>query len=429
MKTEEASTRKRVSVSQLKPGVYVASLDQSWFESKFYFHRRMIKDARDIELLKIQGVREVVIDTARGADVETPEPALVELPAVTVELAREDEPVVEILPETPPPAAPDQELRPWIKGIEAARSIQGDALVAAQNIFDGVGSGAPVNSPAAKKVVTDLLGSVTQSPEANLLLTQMHRFQDDLFTHAVNVCVLSLVFASVEGIDGDASVLGLGALLHDIGKTRLPRSLIRKKEPHTESQRRLLEQHVKLGAAVLAQGENIPESVNRIVAEHHELLDGSGYPAGLHAGEISILSQIVAITDAYDTLLSGRKQAPIQPIEVLRQLYLKGNAGAFDRDLVERIIHCLGVYPAGSLVELNTGERGIVIASNRTDSLKPTLRIISTHDGLDLADGPIISLAQTDSDSAGRRIVRALDPGKERVNLLAYLKLAPAALG
>src|ERR1043166_6883268 len=126
MKTEEESTRKRVSVSQLKPGVYVASLDQSWFESKFYFHHRMIKDARDIELLKIQGVREVVIDTARGDDVETPEPVLVELPAAS-EVA---EPVVEIIPETQTSPAPDEELRPWVKGIDAARSIQSDALVA-----------------------------------------------------------------------------------------------------------------------------------------------------------------------------------------------------------------------------------------------------------------------------------------------------------
>src|ERR1043166_190736 len=133
MKAEEASTKKRVSVSQLRPGVYIASLDQSWFESRFYFHHRMIKDARDIELLKIQGVREVVIDTARGDDVETPEPVLVELPAAS-EVA--EEPVVEIIPETQTSPAPDEGLRPWVKGIDAARSIQSDALVAAQNIFD-----------------------------------------------------------------------------------------------------------------------------------------------------------------------------------------------------------------------------------------------------------------------------------------------------
>jgi hypothetical protein len=89
----------------------------------------------------------------------------------------------------------------------------------------------------------------------------------------------------------------------------------------------------------------------------------------------------------------------------------------------------LGVYPIGSLVELNTGERGIVIAANRIDTVKPTLRIISSRQGLDLPNGPIVNLSEADSNSGERRIIRALDPGKERVDLLAYLKLAPPSIG
>jgi putative nucleotidyltransferase with HDIG domain len=315
------------------------------------------------------------------------------------------------------------------KELELARSIHAEALAAAQNVFDGVGSGSAVNSSAAQKIVTDLVSSITRSPEANLLLTQMRRFQHDLFSHAVNVCVISLVVGTLDQFQNEISALGLGALLHDIGKTRLPRSLIRRKEPYTESERRLLEQHSELGTVILAQSENIPELATRIVAEHHERIDGSGYTAGVWGPEISIFSQIVGIIDTYDAMLTGRKNAPLQPMEILRQLYLQGNAGAFDRDLIERIIRCLGVYPAGSLVELNTGERAIVIAANRLDSLRPLLRVISSRDGLALSNGPIISLADTAPASADRRIVRALDPGKERVNLLAHLKLAPAFSG
>ena len=424
METEELSTRKRVSVAQLKPGVYVVALDRSWFETRFYFHRRLIRDAKDIELLKKHGIREVVIDTARGADVEAAlsEPA----PVTAAALPAESEPAPERTPKTRPTSPSETAFRPLVKELEVARSIHADSLVAAQSIFDGVGSGSPVNSPAAKKVVTDLLGSITRSPEANLLLTQMRRFQNDLFSHAVNACVLCLVVGTLEGFESEISALGLGALLHDIGKTRMPRSLIRRKEPYTESERRLLEQHPKLGAVVLKQSANIPDAAHRIVMEHHERIDGSGYPSGIQGAQISLFSQIVAIMDTYDAMLTGRKHAPLQPIEVLRQLYLQGNAGAFDRDLIERIIRCLGVYPAGSLVELTTGERGIVIAANRKDSLKPTLRIISSREGLVLSNGPVLSLADTDSGSGERRILRALDPGKERINLLAYLKLAPA---
>jgi HD-GYP domain-containing protein (c-di-GMP phosphodiesterase class II) len=420
MPKEESAKRKRVSVSQLKPGVYVVDLDRSWFQTRFYFHRRVIKDKKDIEALKKHGIREVVIDIARGADVEAPlaDP----LPEISTAVPGEEAPAVE--PEARPASAGEIALRPLTQELEAARTIHAEAMAEAQKIFDGVASGSPVNSPAAKKVVTDLLGSITRSPEANLLLTQMRRFQNDLFTHAVNVCVLCLVIGKSEEFESDISALGLGALLHDVGKTRLPRNLIRRKEFYSESERNLLQQHPKIGAALLEPSENIPNLTHRIVMEHHERIDGLGYPLGVAASQLSPFSQIVAITDAYDDMLTGRKLAPQQPLEVLRQLYIQGNSGVFDRVLVERVIRCLGVYPAGSLVELNTGERGIVIAANRNDSLKPTLRIISSRDGLALSNGPIVSLLEADAGSVERRIIRALDPGKERVNPLAYLKLA-----
>ncbi len=420
MDTEELKTRKSVSISRIKPGMYVVSLDRSWFQTPFYLHRRLIKNAEEIEQLKKLGVREVVIDTALGADVEgpLPDPAPVTTPVATSESGR-----------TPRRTSlHEAALQPLVQELEVARTIHTEALAVAQTIFDGVGSGSPVSSPIAKKVVTTLLDSITRSPEANLLLTQMRRFQHDLFTHAVNVCVLCLVVGTLDGFDSEISALGLGALLHDVGETRMPRNLIRKNEPYTESERQLLEQHPRLGATLLERGENIPELVRRVVAEHHERIDGSGYPFALRNTQISLLSQVIAITDTYDTMLTGRNQGSLQPIEVLRQLYLQSNAGAFDRDLIERIIRCLGVYPAGSVVELNTGERGIVIAANKKDTLRPTLRIISSRNGLALSRGPVISLADWDS-GAERRIVRALDPGKERVDVLAYLKLAPAFSG
>ncbi len=419
MDTEQLSTRKRVLISQLKPGMYVVSLDQSWFQTPFYVHRRLIKNAEEIAQLKKLGVREVVIDISQGADIESP----ITAPAAASVSTTASQPTERSIP------LHETALQPLVKEIETAKTIHAEALAGAQRIFDGIGGGSPLSSPIAKKVVTTLLESITRSPEANLLLTQMRRFEHDLFTHAVNVCVLCLVVGTLDGFDSEISALGLGALLHDVGETRMPRNLIRKSEPYTESEQQLLEQHPRLGATLLERSENTPELVRRIVAEHHERIDGSGYPFAIAGAEISLFSQIVAITDAYDVMLTGRNHGALQPIEVLRQLYLQSNAGAFDRDLLERIIRCLGVYPAGSVVELNTGERGIVIAANRKDTLRPTLRLISSRNGLALSRGPIISLAESDSGSVERRIVRALDPGKERVDVLAYLKLAPAFSG
>jgi putative nucleotidyltransferase with HDIG domain len=256
----------------------------------------------------------------------------------------------------------------------------------------------------------------------------MRRFQNDLFSHAINVCVLSLVVGAAEGFGADNPVLGLGALFHDVGQTRLPRNLIRKQDPYTESERRLMEQHATLGFNILQRSENVPELAGRVVLEHHERADGSGYPGKHKADQLSLFGQIVAITDAYDAMLMGRNRAALQPIEALRQIYLDAKNGAFDRALMEKIIRALGVYPVGSLVELNTGERGIVIAANRFDSLKPTLRIVAWPDEDGRSDGAVVCLAEPNAGSLDRRIVRVLDPGKERIDIMGQLQISAGHL-
>jgi cyclic di-GMP phosphodiesterase len=418
MNLEESNPRKRIPISQLKPGMYVVELDRPWLKTPFIVHRRQIIDVEDIELLEKHGIREVVIDTERGAGGETPTAEPMPKPP-----SEDHEPIIRRAGDSRSGFLYERVFQPLIQEISVAQGLHQEALATAQNIFDGVGRGSPLNSPSAKQTVTELLGSVTRSPAANLLLTQMRRFQNDLFAHAVNVCVLSLVVGTLEGFSEEVSELGLGGLLHDIGKVRLPRNLIRKNDGHTDQERRLLEQHPVLGATILEDAENIPMAVRRIVMEHHQRLNGTGYPASDGGGNPSPLSQIVAITDTYDTMITGRNGIIQRPIDVLRQLYLDANAGAFDRVLVEKVIHSLGVYPVGSLVELNTGERGIVLTSNRKDTLRPIIRLVLSRDGLPLSRGPVVSLAEEDSVGIGRLIVRTLDPGKERIDIMGHLNL------
>ncbi len=423
MDTRGLSRRKRVPVSELKPGVYVVALDQSWFQTPFLFHRKLITEFEEIELLKQNGIREVIIDIARGLDVDSP-PATGVAANATAAIEKEKPGPTTLKKRLSP--LPEPTLSTVVKELKVGQTIHEEALSIARGVFDGVASGAPIDSPVARKIVTNLLSSVARCPEASLLLTQMRRFQNELLSHSVNVCVLSLVVGTFEGLENEMAELGLGALLHDVGLTRLPRNLIRKIDGFTETERRIIEQHPGLGAIILKQSGSLPEGARRIVLEHHERLNGSGYPCGLERPDIGHLSQIVAITDAYDSMLTGRNQPAVPPIEVLRQLYFQGGAGVFDRELVERIIHCLGIYPIGSLVELGTGERGIVIAPNRADSLKPTVRIISSADGLPASNGPIVNLADRDPANESRRIKRALDPAKQGIDVMAHLRLSAA---
>lgn len=416
--SQEVNATKRVPLSEVKPGMYVVGLDRSWIDTPFLFHRKLIKDSDDIELFKKHGIREVVIDPSRSVNLEQ---------AAAAQPAQSDpeskgRPVIEVRPANPSEVS----FRILVEEFEVARKVHDEALSATQSIFDGAGRGAPIPAQVAKKVVSDITGCILRSPDASLLLTQMRRFQNDLFSHAVNVCVLSLVVGAAEGIEAENPVLGFGALLHDVGQTRLPRNLLRKTDPYTESERRLMEQHPTLGLNVIQRSENIPDAARLIVAQHHERVNGTGYPAKLKGDEISLYSQIVGITDAYDSMLIGRSHAPLQPIEVLRQIYLDAQGGAFDINLVGRVIRALGVYPIGSLVELNTGERGIVIAANRVDSLKPTLRIVAWPGAVEGEEGAVVSLAEP--GMVERKIVRVLDPGKERIDIMSHLQLAAGNL-
>jgi HD-GYP domain-containing protein (c-di-GMP phosphodiesterase class II) len=416
MDTPESSTKKRIPLSQLKPGMYVVELDRAWIHTPFLFDSRRIRNAREIELLAKHGVREVIIDPARATDAD-----LAKLHAVR-------EPLLEHCGKTNEPAEtaqgqPENVVSSLLRELSAAKAIQEEALATAQTIFEGVGRGSALNSPAAKKTVVSLLDSVTRSPEANLLLTQMRRFENDLFTHAVNSCVLAMVVGTLEDFAEEITELGLGALLHDVGQVRLPRNLVRKHDPFTDQERRLLEQHPLLGGAILEQADKISMAAHQIVVEHHERLNGTGYPPKSGQRPMSPLSQIVAITDAYDAMITGRNGVLQKPIDALRELYRDANAGAFDRDLVEKVIRSLGVYPVGSLVELSTGERGIVLAANRNDTLKPTIRLVLSRDGLPLSRGPVVNLGAAESSALGRRILRTLDPGKEHVNIIRHLTL------
>jgi HD-GYP domain-containing protein (c-di-GMP phosphodiesterase class II) len=418
MNLEEPKPRKRIPLSQLKPGMHVVELDRPWLETPFIVHRMLIKNMRDVVLLEQHGIRDVVIELEPEPDRE----------GIKREIPNSSDGQFALGGQTPPEKnavrADEQVILPLMQELTVAKSIHQEALAAVQSIFDGAGRGLALNIPTAKETVHDLLSSVTRSPEASILLMQMRRFQNDLFTHALNVCILSLVVGMHERLPGDIAELGLGALLHDVGLVRLPRNVIRKLEGLTQQERRLVEQHPALSATIVDEAKHIAPAVRRIVLEHHERLNGTGYPARKTDTYIHPLSQIVAITDVYDAMITGRCGVAQPPIDVLRQLYLDANAGAFDRDLVERVIRSLGVYPVGSLVELNTGERGIVLAANRKDTLKPTIRLVLSRDGLPLARGPIVSLAEEESVAIGRQIRRSLDPGRERIDILSHLRLA-----
>jgi HD-GYP domain-containing protein (c-di-GMP phosphodiesterase class II) len=399
---------KQIPVDALSPGMYVVGLDRPWHDSITLIPQR-IEGPAIILKLKEYGVRYVTIDPTLGKDVNTTEGDA--LPTPQKERLRSGGQRV-------------QKFAGLEEDLGRAQMVRTEAMTMVESIFEGVKTGAPINSVTVKRTVTTLMDIILHNYDPFLSVLHMRQYDANLFVHAVNVCAFALIIGKSQGFDKPRlECLGVGALLHDVGKLRLPRNLFRKQGAYTPQERQLIQQHPLLGATILAEAQDIREESRRIVLEHHERIDGSGYPAGRHGLEISPLSEIVSIVDIYDAMLSGREGRPVlPPTQAIRELYKYGLKGHCDRGWIERTIRCLGIYPIGSLVELSTGERGVVVQVNPLDALRPTVKIVWNPTGQAYPVPVMLDLSMPRTLEQEQTIVRALDPIKEHVNIAPYLE-------
>ncbi|THJ17610.1 MAG: DUF3391 domain-containing protein [Nitrospira sp. CG24B] len=410
-------TIKRIAIEQLIPGMFITEMDVPWYRTPFLSHKRLIKDQQTIQLMKQHGIRMVSIDTSKGSDLPS-EPSATKQP-----LASQQPPNVDV------PAPPDRtpEHMPETKPEDhSATVIYTQAQEAVERIFEDLERGIPPSPEATKAIVSQVLGQVLNNRATmatQLAIQKIKQFDRSLTTHALDTCILSLVVAVESGLDQTAQEqIGMGALLHDAGYVRLPRNLVRKREECSGQDKTLLEQHCKLGVALLSEQPGMHEGVLRIVREHHERANGSGFPAKLGNDQIFDLAQIVGIVDFYDGMVSrrGTRQAMI-PHDAVRQLFLAGEQGLFEKSLVELLIRSIGVYPVGSLVRLNTGEQAVVIGVNPQQRLKPLVKVTTDPQGGSYATPIDIDLATPSPDHTIRTVLRVLDPSKERVNIGIHL--------
>lgn len=315
---------------------------------------------------------------------------------------------------------------PTREDVRVARLVHAEAASAIERVFAGMTPPGRIDRPALRSLVSRLgerLSTQRNAMLAAVRLQQLQRFDRNLFSHVVDVSVLSMAVGIEQGLDPQAlEDLALGALLHDIGEMRLPRNLFRKTSRYADHERDLMMHHPALGVAMLNDAE-LPDLVRRIVGEHHERVDGSGYPAKLRGDAIAAASQLVGLMDMYDALVTSRGGRPaVPPTQAIRRIYQLGLNRQFDTLLVEHVVQCLGVYPIGSLVELNTGERAVVVAVNPALSLKPSLRLMTDPGGRRYTDPLLLDLSVPEHASSARAILRDLDPDKEQCDTSIYLE-------
>jgi HD-GYP domain-containing protein (c-di-GMP phosphodiesterase class II) len=397
---------KDISIDQLTPGMFIVGVDVPWYRSPFLSHRRLIENAETIETMRQCGIRTVTIDISRGADIRTDSKE--DRPAKARARSRE----------TPPAETP--------ANTGSVQTLYRDACETVEQIFANLEQGVPPSPTATKAVVSGMLTRIIDDRTAvmtHFAFQKLKQFDRSLATHALDVCILSLIVAVDSELGETAQAqLGTGALLHDAGYARLPRNLVRNRDTCTEHERLLLQQHPALGTALLTEKAGFDEAVTRIVAEHHERDDGSGFPSGLKQDGISMLAMIVGIVDWYDGMVSRRSgRTAMLPSAAIHRLFVAGQQGRLKKPLAESVIRSIGIYPIGSLVLLNTGEHAVVVGTNPGERLKPQVKIIAGPRGESYATPLLTNLAAQTPDRETRSVLRGLDPVQERVNIAMYL--------
>ncbi|MGA3158476.1 MAG: HD-GYP domain-containing protein, partial [Steroidobacteraceae bacterium] len=244
-------------------------------------------------------------------------------------------------------------------------------------VFDHLRKGGGLDMPQLETVVGPMVDSVFRNRDALGWLSRMKSKDDYLYSHSLAVSVWALAFGRHLGLDKDTlKTIGTGAMLLDIGKTRLSTDLLRKAGAPSPQEWQLIRAHVEQGIALLKSNPGVDVQVLSMVATHHERIDGSGYPNALKGDAIPLVGRIAGIVDTYDAMISERSYAkPKSTYDAVRELKHLGGS-AFAPELVELFIQAVGVFPTGTLVELNTGEVGVVIAQNRFRRLRPEVMLV-----------------------------------------------------
>ncbi|MBI5827752.1 MAG: HD-GYP domain-containing protein [Deltaproteobacteria bacterium] len=298
-----------------------------------------------------------------------------------------------------------------------ALEIYNNAVVVVQNVMNEIRMGKIPRGEAVNNIVNEITDKVLTDPNAIIGLAMIKSYDNYLYNHSVNVSVISIAIARAMDLsDTDLHAVGVGALLHDIGKTGVSEQIIRKPGGLSSEEWEKIKEHPLLGSRIIKSMEGIDETIGRLIYEHHVRYDHSGYPrtnSSLHP-----LSQIVTISDAYDALTTLRVyQQPHSPIEAIK-IMSNFSGRHFNPAILQTFISAMGMYPIGTMVRLSTNQIGIVTRANREASERPALKILYDRDG-EAVESPFeLDLAS----NADITIVSAVNPAVTNVDLNEFFE-------
>jgi HD-GYP domain-containing protein (c-di-GMP phosphodiesterase class II) len=424
----------KIDVNEVTIGMFVSGLDRPWTQTPFPLQGFYIRDLEEIKELKTH-CRHVYIDVIKGSG-----PLKTRLKKLTEERASvrkeiRTSPIVK-----QPDVAPIKVRRgvypstvvPVGKEIEQAKELHRDVYGAVRSVLDQVDSGltsGPITETT--RAAGLMVDSVLRSPDAFTWLSRVRAKDEHTYSHAVRSAVWGILFGRHIGLPKpDLDVLAVGLLLKDIGKTRVPKHILELAE-RDANQRQAYEKFVEYGVEILRKLPDIQPRVTAVVKSHCERVNGSGFPEHLKGDRIPLLGKIAGIVTFYDETVNPRGQVhPMSPSKAVAKLYeLRGIE--FQSDLVIEFIRAIGLYPTGTLVELNTGEVAVVVEQNFQRRLKPKVMVVTDAFKQVLHEPLFLDMAEDDKEKqalldAGKplvtgriEIIQDLEPGAFEVDVAA----------
>ncbi len=385
----------RVEIGELKVGMFVCRLDRPWSETTFPLQGVEISSEDDIRRLA-EFCKFVYIDSKTSVDYSADRlltRSSLSESRFDAGIAYSDRTSVE------------EELPRARKALENASDLVGQ-------IFLDIASGLELSVEHVEKAVRPLVASVLRSADAFMFVEGLRKHDSYSYSHSLSCSALAAAFGRHMGFAEETIVsLAAGGLLMDVGKTQLSEELLQFKSSLSAQQVEQVRSHVSHGMAILTRSGITDQDVVDAVGTHHERYDGTGYPQGLMGNAIPIAGRMLGIIDAYHAMASERpyRQA-ISRHQAMRQIY-GGKDLLFQAEMVEQFQVCLGVYPTGSLVELNTGEVAVVMAQNQVRRLRPRVLIISTPGKQAIEAFRTINLMDQPEELGNVEIARSLADG------------------
>lgn len=405
----------KVSVDEVVIGMYVSKLDRPWLETPFKLQGFLLRDDSEIEQLK-QYCQHVYVDIEKGLD------PLQTRHAVITTVKRKPAPVaaykfthVDVRHDT------YKETVGFSAEAKEVNVLQGDINKAMASVTQQISSGKSFDQTTVKDAAGNIVSSVIRNPDVLAWLTRVRLSDDYLHHHSIRCAIWAALLGRYLGLRRiDLEILTQAMLLKDIGKTRLPDDILGKDERELNSaQKSIYRKHVAISVQLLKQVNGLNPKVIPIIAAHRERYDGSGYPRHLKGDEVPLLAIIGGIATYYDELTNPRDvRLALAPSSAVNSLYEARNT-LFQENIVVEFIQSLGIYPAGSIVELNTGELAVVVEQYAERRLRPRVVIATDENKV-----PISELRSLDllDEALAPQESRALDPKSKRASLpLIYI--------